>query len=313
MIKFIRILLLVLIIIGIGLLATEKLWVPSVVSWILSQQKSAVTPVTGVVLPSDYKNGTYTLDGQSVTLANGDSEIAVPDSASKVVTKYFGNEAIGDLNGDSTPDVAFIVTQNSGGSGTFYYVVAAVKMSSGYLGTNAVLLGDRVAPQTTEIKNGQLIVNYADRKASDPMTAKPSVGVSKYLRLSGATLVAANLNADAYPLYKGIQWGAESAKVYEKKFSGYQVTSAPIVDITDLSAVSMPFDSYYKNKLESAGWKVDNALAAGGPGASITGYKKGSDYIIASYTTKFKAGGVNEPGQCPCDISFSVFSGSLVK
>ena len=95
---------------------------------------------------------------------------------------------MGDLNGDTTPDVAFILTQDSGGSGTFYYVVAALKTSDGYQGTNAVLLGDRVAPQTTEIKSGELIVSYADRKASEPLTAAPSVGVSKYLQVQGTML-----------------------------------------------------------------------------------------------------------------------------
>jgi len=60
-----------------------------------------------------------------------------------------------------------------------------------YKGTNAILLGDRIAPQTTEIKNGQVIVNYADRAAGEPMTARPSVGVSKYLKVEGTTLVEA--------------------------------------------------------------------------------------------------------------------------
>lgn len=131
---------------------------------------------------ANYKNATYVIEGQPVTLTNGISKVpAAPGSASEVTTTYFGNEATGDLNGDGVPDVAFILTQNGGGSGTFYYVVAALKIAGGYQGTNAILLGDRIAPQTTEIRNGQLTVNYADRKPSDSMTTQPSVGVSKYL------------------------------------------------------------------------------------------------------------------------------------
>lgn len=138
---------------------------------------------------SDYKNTTYTIEGNPVTLVNGRAEVAsVPDSASRTVTQYFGNDATGDLNGDGVPDVAFILTQSGGGSGTFYYVVAALKTSEGYYGTNALLLGDRIAPQTTEIRNGQVIVNYAERKAGEPMTMQPSVGVSKYLEVQGVTL-----------------------------------------------------------------------------------------------------------------------------
>ncbi len=137
----------------------------------------------------DYKTLTYTVEGKPVALLNGQAEVfAAPGSASKVLTSYFGNEAAGDLNGDGTSDMAFILTQNSGGSGTFYYVVAALKTKDGYRGTNAVLLGDRIAPQTTEIKEGKLIVNYAERKRDEPMTAQPSVGMSKYLQVSGDAL-----------------------------------------------------------------------------------------------------------------------------
>lgn len=259
---------------------------------------------------ADYKNATYVIDGQPVTLVNGYAETsAAPGSASKIVTQYFGNDATGDLNNDGTPDAAFILTQTSGGSGTFYYIVAALKTANGYQGTNAVLLGDRVAPQTTQIEQGEVVVNYADRAAGEPMTTQPSVGVTMYLKVNGTTLVQNHLNADAYPLYSGLSWGAEQSAVIEK-LSGYEAISAPITNITDLSAVSAPFDAYYKNKLEAAGWTVDNALAAGGPGASITAYKKGSEYIVVSYTTKFNGGGPDEPEQCPCDISFSVFSGT---
>ena len=103
---------------------------------------------------------------------------------------YFGNEATGDLDADGIEDVAFIVTQNGGGSGTFYYVGAAFKNSDdSYTRTNLVLLGDRIAPQTTEIRDKTIIVNYADRKEGEPMTARPSVGISKYLQTFNGILI----------------------------------------------------------------------------------------------------------------------------
>lgn len=137
----------------------------------------------------DNKNLTYAIDGQSVRLVAGRAETpSAPGSASMTVTQYFGNEAIGDVNGDGMNDTAFLVTQNSGGSGTFFYVLVALKTATGYQGTNAVLLGDRIAPQTTEIKNGEVVVNYADRNSGEPMTTRPSLGVTKYLTVSGAVL-----------------------------------------------------------------------------------------------------------------------------
>lgn len=140
----------------------------------------------------DYKNATYIVDGTSITLVNGYAESpAAPGSASKLVTQYFGNEVTGDLTGDGTKSVAFLITQSGGGSGTFYYVVAALNAPSGPKGTNAILLGDRIAPQTTEIKDREIVVNYADRAAGEPMTAQPSVGVSRYFHLQGEMLVEA--------------------------------------------------------------------------------------------------------------------------
>ncbi|TSC68780.1 MAG: hypothetical protein G01um101456_502 [Parcubacteria group bacterium Gr01-1014_56] len=140
----------------------------------------------------DYKNTTYRIEGEVVQLTNGRSESeATPGSATKVVTDYFGNEAKGDLNGDGIPDLAFLLTQTSGGSGTFYYVVAAIQTAEGgYYGSNAIFLGDRISPQTTEIREGQVVVNYAERNPGEPMSTEPSVGVSLYLKFSNNELVS---------------------------------------------------------------------------------------------------------------------------
>lgn len=156
----------------------------------------------GTVAPSapfsDYKNGTYSIEGVDITLVNGYAETEfAPGSISRLVTRYFGNEATGDLTGDGVADAAFLLTQDGGGSGTFYYVVAALETPDGYKGTNAVFLGDRIAPQTTEIRDGEIIVNYADRNPGEPMTAQPSVGVSKYFRVENGMLVAVSGDSPA--------------------------------------------------------------------------------------------------------------------
>jgi|GEM_PF-2768145 len=117
----------------------------------------------------DYKQILTTIDGEPVTLGTES-------------TQFFGNEAKGDLNDDGIPDLAFIFTRETGGSGTFYYAVAALQNSAGrYTGTNAVFLGDRIAPQSSEIRNGNLVVNFADRGLDDPFSTPPYVGKSVYL------------------------------------------------------------------------------------------------------------------------------------
>jgi hypothetical protein len=125
---------------------------------------------------------TFSVDGVPVTLVNGKSEVeSAPGSASKTTTTYFGNEVKGDFDGDGKEDRAFLITQSTGGSGTFYYVATS-------LGGNALVLGDRIAPQTTEYRNGKIIVNYADRKPGESMTVKPTVGMSRYFIWSNGNL-----------------------------------------------------------------------------------------------------------------------------
>lgn len=137
-----------------------------------------------------YKDATYLIDGKSVTLKNGRAETeAAPGSASKIITTYFGNQVQYDFDGDGREDVAFLLTQETGGSGTFFYVVAALNTAKGYLGSQAVLLGDRIAPQTTNLdKGGIIVVNYADRAPGEAFTVQPSVGKSMWLLLDPKTM-----------------------------------------------------------------------------------------------------------------------------
>jgi hypothetical protein len=150
-----------------------------------SRNKSQVYAPT-----ADFKNATYEIEGNKITLRKGFAQTEVsPDSVSRINTEYFGNEAFGDLNLDGFNDVAFLITQDSGGSGIFFYAVVALGGKRGYLGTNAIFLGDRIAPQTTEIKDGKVIVNFAERGVGEPMSNRPSVGVSKYLRVLNSKLI----------------------------------------------------------------------------------------------------------------------------
>ena len=142
---------------------------------------------------SDPQNATYTIEGQAVTLVDGvaEKELA-PGSASKQVTSYFGNEVEIDLNSDGLMDSAFLLTQDSGGSGTFFYVAAAVNGKEGYTGTNAILLGDRIAPQSTFIdpdNPAQFIVSYGEIPAGEPMSSEPTQMVSRTFKLENGRLV----------------------------------------------------------------------------------------------------------------------------
>lgn len=172
-----------------------------------------------------YKNAEYIIDGNHVRLENGRAQTeAAPGSAVKIITQYFGNDLKIDLNGDGEKDVVFLLTQNTGGSGTYYYVVAALRNSKqnikqnnesdgkskeGWIGSESYFLGDRIAPQTIDDGGNRgggniIIVNYADRATGESFAVQPSVGKSVWLILDLATMQFATVQ----PNFEG-----ESAEV----------------------------------------------------------------------------------------------------
>jgi hypothetical protein len=96
--KKIQIILLVLIIIGLGLIFTQKFWVDWLVNFIL-ESKGEVVEV------NDPLNLTYKIAGQDYQLVNGkiEKEIA-PGSASKEVVMVFGEPVYVDLDKDGDQD-----------------------------------------------------------------------------------------------------------------------------------------------------------------------------------------------------------------
>ncbi|MEK7180972.1 MAG: hypothetical protein AAB738_01385 [Patescibacteria group bacterium] len=162
--------------------------------WLLGRggvpASNTATPNGNTAVKSDPLNTTYQIEGTAVTLVNGKSEVeAAPGSATKIVDQVFGQPVFGDLNNDGVPDAGLILVDQPGGTGTFYYLAAAINQNGNYVGTNAILLGDRIAPQNIQIQNGVLITNYADRNPGEPFSVQPSVGKSFYARMSGNRLI----------------------------------------------------------------------------------------------------------------------------
>jgi hypothetical protein len=129
--------------------------------------------------PSD---ATYMIDGRSVALVEGKSVIeVVPGAASQTVVEVSGAPVIGDLDHDGLADAALLLVETTGGSGTFYHVAAAFNHDGQFVGTPAVLLGDRIVPQHLSIRYGVVIIDYLDRRPGEAMATPPSQEASKYL------------------------------------------------------------------------------------------------------------------------------------
>ena len=146
------------------------------------------------VLGTLHKNAEYVIEGQRIKLADGLAEAeASRGAASRIVTRYLGNELKTDLNDDGREDVVFVLTQQRGGSATFFYAVACLNTATGYIGSDGYLLGDRIAAQAIVLSRNPrhknvVVINYQDRRPDQPMTAQPSVDKSVYLRLDAETV-----------------------------------------------------------------------------------------------------------------------------
>jgi len=148
-----------------------------------------LVPVRGEESAFDPLNATYTIEGTTIQLVHGRAEQpAAPGSATKVTTIIFGEPVTGDLDGDSLPDAALLLLHAPGGSGAFYYAAALLGAQGSSRGTNAVWLGDRVSPQTIEIKNGVLAASYADRLEGESMSTPPHIGKTTYMTLQDGRL-----------------------------------------------------------------------------------------------------------------------------
>lgn len=137
----------------------------------------------------DPLNASYLIEGRIITLLNGRAETpAGTESDTAIATTISGEPARGDISSDGQDDAALILIQDPGGTGTFYYVAAALSSKIGAKGTDAIFLGDRIAPKKIEIQNGQIIVNYLERSPEEPMASPPSIEKKKILVLKGEVL-----------------------------------------------------------------------------------------------------------------------------
>ena len=120
----------------------------------------------------------------------------------------------------------------------------------------------------------------------------------------------ATLNADVYPLYTGATWGEVASTTSPDYGQITVVQSVPFTDVTDIAEKSTPFEKYYEDKLIAAGWVRDDMRAASGPGANITYYTKGGQFVIVFFCSDFKVKHPDTPSECPCDVQFSLISGT---
>ena len=156
-----------------------------------------------VLVADSPASASYLLDNDRIKLENGRAEWqAAPGSASKIKVALSGKTIYGALNNDGNEDAVTFLTYQGGGSGTFFYLGAALLENGGYRGTNGIWLGDRIGLPSAIIKNGLISVNYLDRTPDESMATTPSVEQTRYFILDHSTLREIK-PADDEMLYQG--------------------------------------------------------------------------------------------------------------
>lgn len=148
------------------------------------QQGTSILPV----LP----NAEYSIEGTrtgKAQLKGGSFEESIaPGSATKIKVQLGKEQAAGDVNGDGAEDAVVTLVVNSGGSGTFTYLVVVLNEKGTAKPGTPVLLGDRIIVQSLAIQSGSVIVTLLTRKADEPMSAEPKIAITRNFKLQGDQL-----------------------------------------------------------------------------------------------------------------------------
>ena len=123
----------------------------------------------------------------NVILADGHFEQKLSDSAAFATVDLI-RSARGDLNGDGIEDGLALLAVDTGGSGTFLYLVAVINQAGEPQQAAAQFLGDRVDVQSIGVKDGIVQLAMSTHAPDDPQCC-PSLEEIRQYRLEKDRLV----------------------------------------------------------------------------------------------------------------------------
>lgn len=146
-------------------------------------------PETATALPADaarIRNAEYQLGATDslglVQLTDGKYQQGTagePDYVSVNLTDFV---ASGDLNGDGMDEIAALIGENYGGSGTFVFLAVYSVVDGKLTFQTSTLVDDRPALNALSIENGEVLVDAATRDADDPFCC-PTLRTNRHYRL----------------------------------------------------------------------------------------------------------------------------------
>ncbi len=130
--------------------------------------------VSGDNLGPDPSSATFIFDDTPVTLSGGKND-EEDENGLLSETRLLEERATGDINKDGRADTALLLARSGGASGVFIYIAGYISGPVSYKGTNAIFIGDRVAPRSISIDTGVVTLKYLDRGEDEPFSAEPTI------------------------------------------------------------------------------------------------------------------------------------------
>ena len=148
---------------------------------VTSQENQKENTQTSTQAAQDPANAGYYIDGILYTLVNGELEQPIEESSAVNKFKLLDFKATGDLNKDGADDIAVVITNDTGGSGTFYYL--AIFTSGTPIVENTYNIGDRINVQDLKFADNKFQVTYLDRGPEQDMASEPSVEITTIVEM----------------------------------------------------------------------------------------------------------------------------------
>lgn len=147
------------------------------------------TELSAAVLRSATYTSLYVEEGE-VLLDGGMFE----DTARRVMVFFQPEYAVGDLDGDGSPDAAVVLSTETCGSGTFVDLAVVLNREGRPENVATDFLGDRVPVERIRIVDGEIQVELTMHGPGDAMCC-PSLEVTRKFRLVGGELEEIELPA----------------------------------------------------------------------------------------------------------------------
>ena len=126
-------------------------------------------------LSSYFRNLSYLLEGQLIILHDGEGELPSNRILKRATTsiEVIGDKFLFDINNDKIEDTVFIFhTVSKNIQKSSYYVASAMSLNTGYVGTNALYVGDDFLGNAFMYKNGEIIMGYTTKDATTTLKQK---------------------------------------------------------------------------------------------------------------------------------------------